>query len=286
MSSLRDIQLKRDQTLSGKEDARSIFVAKLVSVNGSVSPNNRPNYVYFQEYGSDDTPLGVAWNVSVKPLDQLPVLIGSNPNNNFRLEVISIYIGDLTPDLSIDVGSYSTPPHHTSHEFQTETEYGSDVVRVFPPAIQVLKTSYSGLTVTVQPYIYSYLQVRYAFAGGTFNLTPSAASKHRYTLIYLDVGSNTIQALDGTEISTGSAVSPPLPSMPDRAIASAYLLVDDTEITENLDARDFLNKSKMPIPDEDGDILIGVGGVYQSGKPLVDRLGEILTDSNGVIITV
>ena len=90
---IRDIQQALKTQIDTKEPDRKIIPALLRMVNGSVTPPTRPNYVYFQELAMPDGAISVALNMVVKPVADLPVLVGRNPKNKFQREIIGLYTG-------------------------------------------------------------------------------------------------------------------------------------------------------------------------------------------------
>jgi hypothetical protein len=162
-----------------------------------------------------------------------------------------------------------------------------------------LKTVADGtMTVTVYPLNYSIEGYRRSYFGSSIDLTsyvPSTASRAKYVLIYLDADSNSPVVLEGAEVINSPAITVPKPLLPGDSIASAYikLVTGTTEIeqTDVEDAREFLhiNAGEIDIPQstQEGDIIIAqTAPAWTTGKPLVDVFGDIITDDNGVMVTI
>ena len=285
---IRDIKLQQSEQLKIKEDKPKRFPAKLIAVDGSVIPNNRPNSVYFREFGNEEAAVGIAINYATKKQAGLSVWVQEHPSAKGILTVTGLYTDDSNPSTTTNMSSLGIGSHAESHEYESETVYGDDVVRVFQPAIQPFKLTASGLDYTLQPYIYVYKQVRFLFPGYRDTLLASSAGKVRHVVVYLNLTDNLSYTVDGAEVLNNGVIPIPVPQPPtNKSVISGYLKIDDTSIVEWIDARGLINLDNYDLePRQENDILIAYSGEFVSRRPIVDSFGNIITDSEGSIVTV
>ena len=286
---IRDIQLQQAESLTVKEDAPKRFPAKLASVDGSVIVNNKPNHVYFREFGSEEAAIGMAINYITKKQAGLAVYIEEHPSAKGVLTVTGLYTDDSSPSTTENMSSFAIGSHADSHEYESETNFGDDVTRIFLPAIQPFKLTGVNLTYVVQPLVFTYRSIRYLFPGYTDTITASTAGKVRYVAVYLNLATNIVGIAEGAEVINNFVIPIPLPTIPASGILlSGYLKVDDSEVVSWVDARTILNFDQYNLtPRNVGDILIAEQeNEFVSRRPVTDRFGDIVTDSDGIIITV
>lgn len=249
---------KRERT---KENARSFSLGVLVSIGGSVSVAGRPDYVWVREFNEYES-VSQVLNRTVQPVAGSPVKIGRLENKPFERAVLGAW--DRTAaftDYTEEAGqSLSSTRHNSSHEWKNETNFGSDVVRVYAPAIQPLKVMGDGatLTVSVNGGNYFYRGTARSFAGGYKSLSssvPGTAGQSRYALVYLNANNNAVTVVNGT----ATTLTPTYPDIPVAAIPLAFVLLTNaqtaiTTSTHVVDARMFVNSNDEVIS-ELGDLL-------------------------------
>lgn len=296
---IRDVQLQQKDELDQKEPRASTTRGLLVSVNGSVTVPGRVNYVYFQEYAQpENAPPAVVFNDAVAPIDQLPVIVGTETYPPFKRKVLGIYSDQLIEGDPSEIGQFNLPLHAPTHQYVTETNIGHDPVLIYQPAVQMLKgTGNNGLVVTVQPLIFQYQNRTFWFPGDTIDITTSlpVLGNVRILLIYLDALSNNLAVVEGTEVLDNGSITIPYPDVPANAIPSTYVLLvgGATEVLTAFDfqdARTFLTgytgTSATLLPRRIGDMLTSNDGlVFEPGEPTVDAWGEVIMDSLGHFVT-
>lgn len=291
---IRDIVLEQREAINQKESKRNVVIGVLVSVNGSVNPPGRPNYVYFLEYNQPESgPPAVVFNDAVAAVDGLPVLVSSTPTPPFKRKVIGVYHDAVVENSQDDLGGFNIPLHAHTHQYPSETGVGRDPVLVYQPALQMLKTvAASGLTVTVNRLTYTYYNQTYFFVGANVDLTsylPTAGNK-KAVLLYLNPATGVIEIAEGTEILATLLIPAPAPTIPANCIPSSYIELESTtatiENTDIVDARSFLSSGGFNFtPRNVGDILLSNDGVtFEAGNPVVDASGNIVVDDDSHIV--
>ena len=296
MTSIQDIRRQKAKADEAFEPNHNTPWGVIVAVDGSTSPPNRPNMTWVDMYNRSNGRLAVINETTIKTAGT-PVQLGPAPKPPY-LTVVGTYNESLNPtDSTTKLGQFNTSPHGANHQYPTESAVGADVVNVYQPAIQMLKTTGDGtsLVCSVQPLIYLIDGTRKTYPGTTVDLTsyvPSTSGQTRRVLIYLDKDTNSAAVAAGTAVS--GAVPIPYPVAPSNAIPSCYakLTYGQTAVTTAThieDARGFLtgNGSSSPYKaTAEGQIIIAQDGEFTVAKPLVDAYGDIVTDSNGEIVTI
>lgn len=297
---IQEITRAWQNKLDGKQNKPNVAMGRLVSVNGTVTPPNRPNFVYFLEFNqNENAPPAVVFNDAVQPVNNLPVLVMTAPTPPFRRKVIGVYSDELFEATQDDVGYFSVPPHATTHQYPSEINIGTDPVLVYQPALQMLKVTANAstaLSIDVGRLIYHWQTQKFIFGGATAldisSYIPGTANFARYVLVYLDPLTNTIAFESGTAVDTTFAV-PLAPDFVDPSVPAAYIYllngaatISNTDI---VDARYFLNTYTTDLaltPRRVGDFLVSLDGItFEAQEILVDQHGEIITDSNGHFVT-
>lgn len=293
----RDIKILRAKKQKTVEPVRTPIPAEVFSVGGSHEVANKSGYIWIHEYGSNESPAqALAGNVSVQAGDWVTVI--KDPKEPYQWRVVGYYTGNLDPGSYNLVINHLTGPHATNHQMPTELLSGTDPVLVFQPALQMLKTTGDGATLTVstQDYVYQMGGVRKYYGGSTTDLTASVpgAGLVRKVLIYLNENTNVLMALDGSTVTYGGASPVPYPILPSGGRPSAYveLYNGQTAITTGThteDARDFLNIRSgsgitVPVSTDEGQILMSDDSLqWIAVFPLVDEDGNIITSESKIV---
>jgi len=294
MPTLADIKRQKAQYEEQFEPSHDTPWGVIVEVDGSTSPPNRPNMVRVDMYNQGKGDLAV-WNSTTIKTAGTPVQLGPAPKPPY-LAVVGTYNDSLHPtDSTTNLGQFNTSPHAPNHQYVSESDIGADVVKVYQPALQPLKiTNSTGLVCRVEPLIYLIDGTRKVFPGATINLTsyePSSSGQSRKVLVYLDKETNNLAVESGTAVS--GAIPIPYPIAPETAIPSGYVKLTNgqtviTTATHIEDARGFLSGNGSSTPykaNANGQIIIAEDGEFKIRLPLVDLYGDILTNSNGEIVT-
>ena len=244
---VRDLIRARLKRSDSFEPNREITLGKVVAVNGSIYPA-APGLIWVNLWGDEGSPTQVfAAGFAVLAGDW--VKISKNPKDPFRWSIIELWVGDIEPEYLGRVTRHDVGIHGLNHQMPTEATLGVDPVRIYQPALQLLKTTGNGsdLTVTVQTLLYTRGGVRRSYGGGTIDLTSSVpgAGNIRAVLIYLDTASNLAKALEGTEVTDDDVTPIPRPSLPSNGRFSAHVILSNgqttiTTVDDVEDARDFL----------------------------------------------
>jgi len=167
--------------------------------------------------------------------EDVPLVIGKPYPGAEHEQVLlinwTLYYQGLT-NLVLD--QFTNPPHGDSHG-----ERGSDRVPVglrnMEPG-RVREMDPLSLTVWVETFHYTYGSTGVIWPGGGIDLTASvpAGVGHRYTLVSLNIETNTLLATDGDIVPLAAA--PDLPGIPIGHIPLAYIDIaqNETEIDEPL----------------------------------------------------
>lgn len=297
---VRILTIVEDELAEETEPRRDFVLAVLKTVDGAVAVPNRPNYVWAADWNQPQS-IYMILNKRVPAVAGLQVKIGYPEKPPFIRQVLGTWddITELSDYTEGSGGALDSGPHAQSHQWPSEAEKGTDPVKIFQPALMPLKTVADGtLAVTMYPLNYSIEGYRRSFTGDTVDLTsyvPSTASRAKYVLVYLDAESNSLEVLEGAEVIDSIAITVPKPLLPGDSVASAYIkLTDATTAIEQADvedAREFLhiNAGEIDVPQSTrpGDIIIAEAApAWTTGKPVVDDFGGIITDDNGIMVTV
>jgi hypothetical protein len=254
------------------EPWRDITLAKVTPVDGSII-GSRPGHLWVVLWGEDGAPTQ-AFNPGFSLAEDDWVKIGLDPKGPFRWTILAYWAGDIEPEYLGRVARHSSGPHGWNHQWSTEATSGSDPVRIYQPALMLLKTSGNDtdLTITVQALEYNTGGYQRTFYGGQVDLTssvPSTASHIRAVLVYLDTNTNTIKTIDGTSVLDNGAIEIPRPPVPSEGRISSYVFLTTgqtavTTATDVDDARDFLAAGSdsasggdtLPVPAEDSMVLM------------------------------
>jgi hypothetical protein len=263
--------VKSSQT-SRKEDRPLIFSGVLgvtTNAENQVEVNGRPGFVWVR-LRNQLNELIQAFNESVAPVFDLPVLVEYDKANPIRYKVISRDVGRYTVWVTTNAAgdtvpstSAYLPAHGSSHSFNKLTGVGGgDVVWVysdqFIPWLVTPSGSSGANSVSVQPSAY-YYDDQFRWAGGTGiagfdTLRPTGSSNARMLLVYLDPDTGTPFLATGslTEFAntiTGTAeIMPYMPSLiepTDIPLAGVRLITGSSVLLwQNLyDLRDYFAHS-------------------------------------------
>lgn len=303
---VRDIQIAQAESQAKQEPVRVFTPAVLVYVNSpdlDAKVNGKAGYVWASEFNQPQSNFQIL-NKATPPTVGLQVKIGYPEKPPFERQVIGIWDElPLVPGYDEDdAGALNSHPHRQSHQYPSETNPGTDPVLIYQPALQMLKTTGDGatLTVTVQALpSYRYHDTHKSFPGATLDLTsyvPGTANTVLYVLVYLDAKASVLKALAGTAVTDNGIIPIPKPILPGNGIASAYVKLSNgqssiTTATHVVDAREFLE------PKQDGTDIGGAtevgqilysqdGATFTPSIPLVNDFGEIMTNNDGKILVV
>ncbi|MHA2404077.1 MAG: hypothetical protein ACXADH_13860, partial [Candidatus Kariarchaeaceae archaeon] len=253
-----------------KEDRPLIFSGVLgvtTNAENQVDVPGRPGFVWVR-LRNQLNELIQAFNESVSPVFDLPVLVEWNKDNPIQYKVrgrdVGRYTVWVTPDGNQNTSPY-LPAHGASHSFNTLTGIGGgDVVWVygqqFIPWLVTPSGSSGANSVSVQPSPYYYDQ-QFRWAGGTGiagfdELLPTGSSNARMLLIYLDPDTGNPGLATGslTEFAntiTGTAeIMPYMPSLiepTDIPLAGVRLITGSSVLLwpNVYDLRDYFSHSSV-----------------------------------------
>ena len=292
----RDVKILQARKKKELEPMRYPTPAEVFEVGGSINVPNKEGYVWIHEWGRlESQAQAFTGGVSVQAGDWVMVI--EDPKRPYHWRIIDYHIGNLDPGSYNQVVNHLTGPHATNHQMPTELTAGTDAVLIFQPAMQMLKTTGDGstLTVSTQDYIYQLGGARKYFSGTTTDLTSSVpgAGLVRKVLIYLDENTNVLKTLDGSTVVYGGAISAPYPILPSGGRPSAYVQLynGQTVISTGVhieDARDFLNigagTSALPSPTGESQILMSDDSLqWIPVYPVVDENGDIVTSEGKIV---
>jgi hypothetical protein len=295
----RDIEFSKQKYFRQFEVKRDIARARVIEVDGDVESEFKPGYAHVLIYGVQEGGHTTARIGGAQIVADMPVLVARDPANPFEWQILGAFLDEVMPDASVVITRYKVENHALNHQWPTEANVGPDPVKVFQPAMQQLKTTGDGstLTITIQPLTYVVSGVRRNFLGTTHDLTSSVpgAGLTRRVLVYLNESTNLITILEGTTVASGGAIPVPYPTIPDGARASAYVQLTNgqtaiTTATHIDDARDFLvpgsgSSGSLPVATSPGQIIISdEGNNWIAVTPMVDGNGDIMTDENDLIM--
>lgn len=300
---IRDIQIIQEDKAAQQEPRRNFTLAVIREVEGSVFYPYQPMHVWVSEWAQPQSYFGIL-NLRVPPMNGLQVMIGYPEKPPYTRQILDVWGGLINLpgyDPGDGGGTFSLPMHHVTHEQPSDTVFGSDVVRVYQPAIQPLKSFADGSTLIINVQ-----SLRYWSAASNFRIfpgigldmtanLPAVAGTHHYVLIYIDRSSNTIARLEGTAVPL--ADTPPFPQLPDSAIPSAFILLAEGQTTidqstDVVDARAFLGNYDVPGMDvfqwiwtDEADRLATVvssSDLYRIGLQIDDWTVWVLADDDPV----
>jgi hypothetical protein len=246
---IRDIEVifqEREAELTPEEGIPAV----IKEMSGSVFVSGRTNYIWISLYNQPESREQALNLTGIQPVAENLCRVGRPDQAGIR-QVLRIWDGasEYTTDADA-LGALTAYPHRQAHQYPSEADPGPDPVLIFQPALQPLKCTGDGatLTVTVMPLdSYRYRDTHKTFVGATVDLTssvPSVASTVRYSLLYLNAITNAMVTLDGTAVPDVVGVTIPKPVLPEWGIACAYVKLANgqstvTTSTDVVDAREF-----------------------------------------------
>jgi len=295
---VRILTITEDAAMAELEPNREFVLAVLKTVDGAVSVPSRPNYVWAADWNQPQS-IYMILNKRVPAVAGLQVKIGYPEKPPFIRQVLGTWddLNELSDYTEADGGALDSGPHAQSHQWPSEAEKGTDPVKIFQPAIMMLKTvADDTMTVTLYPLKYSIEGYRRVFNGASVDLTSyvPAAGRAVYVLIYLDGTTNSLTALEGAEVIDSIAITVPKPLLPGNAIASSYIkLTGSTTAIAQADVEDVreflhINAGEIDVPQATaaGQIMISNSPPdWTPAIPVVDDFGSIVTDDNGLMVT-
>lgn len=205
------------------------------------------------------------------------------------------------------------PDHHRSHEWPNFAP-GNDVVSLYPRAWAFLRTEYREGTVIMDVSAFYYVDddgVFHVFRESNINLTsniPLTPNRARLVAVCLDTTTDTLVAINGSEVFSSALTPLQPPSIPSNCIPSALvrlqtgqLAVEESDIT---DIREFLHPRPYSITKvdelikvlqdqidvleqdiqdiEDGTTTVpSAGGSVDCNLLLLDSEYNVISDSGG-----
>jgi hypothetical protein len=286
-------------TVEERQPRRFRIPAQIVSLNGSTSPSNRPNWTFVRLDLFAESTVYTAFNDTTLKVEGMWVEVEVSIDDAVYARVIGTHTASVSPNSTESTSRYSTPDHGENHQYPDEISPGPDPALIYQPAIQMLKTVGNGtsLVVSVHPLVYSVNGTRRAFPGQAVDLAsyvPTDPTRVRMALIYLDKPTNTATVSAGMEAIDNGVAPIHFPTRPANGIASAYIRLATgqavvTMSTDYLDARSFFADEGSAIQNtatQVGQILISYNGVtFEPALPMVDNDGGIMTNEDGTILT-
>jgi hypothetical protein len=291
----RDLQVSRQRYFRAFEVRRNVKRARVIEIDGSIESTHKPGYAHIVILGIPEGGQTTARMGNQQLEDNMPVLVARDPTNPFEWQILKVYTDEIFPSAAIKIVRYQVGDHADNHTWPTEANKGSDAVPVYQSALQPLKLTGDGttLTVTVQGCIYYSGSIRREFFGATLDLTsnvPGSGLK-REVLVYLDKTSNTLQTSNGTTVATGAPVAP-FPTKPSNSRVAGWVNLTNgqttiTTATHITDGRDFTeaeSSDELPAGTYGQILIVDSGGNWIAAAPLVGGDGNILTGADGTIL--
>lgn len=273
------------------EQKRNYKAAILGDGNGNVDVPGRPDYVYVR-LSSQSIRVSQIFNKRVSGVDGTPVLVGELPWQPGVEQVVTIdWAAYAVQEWGNDYNG--VPAHAPSHSYQSEATHGGDPVLVYQPAIQPLKVTGDGvsLTVSVAAYRYQFGGIIREFPGGSVNMTPYIPSAGNVVAVLVSLKKSTgvLSVTAGSEI-LDLGVQPPYPTIPTDDVAAGYVILSASQTvinnTDIVDARDFLGgggTASLPTG-ENGQVLYNDNGTFIVATPVVDSGGWLVDETTGNLI--
>lgn len=172
-----------------------------------VEVNNRPGYVWVR-LRSNNSEIIQAFNPSVSPIFDLPVIVSRDTNDPTRYVIVG---RDSTGYLNWGVSAY-LPRHSSAHEFPVDSDAGNDIVWVrgnqFTPLLVTPSGSSGAMAVTIQPGTYYMNGWHYVPQSGiSVNAYKPTGTSATVVMVYADGGGNIAisQGSNFTATITGTA---------------------------------------------------------------------------------
>jgi hypothetical protein len=276
----REIERRQRERDAGFAAYRTIAIAKVNALNGSIEVPNKPGYVWVSTWGIAGGRYQ-AFNKGFSLTDGTPVMVAVSPQRPFSWEIIDLYTAGLLPGEGGLPSSYRVGIHAKNHQIPSEANPGKDPVTIYQPALDLLKSFiYSGLVIGVRPLIYQLDDEIVNFLGvqsvDLASYVPVDADVHRWVLVYLATATNGILVLAGDTVDDGSEAVKP--AIPEGAIPSSYWLLATGQttlsmVTNYFDARSFL-----------GIVVTDAATTFDPDTIVVDAQGDVVTDGLGNVV--
>lgn len=202
-------------------------VAVLSELDGSTRHATQPSKSWVSIYGQPESLIPVYNATSVNKAGT-PVWVGPQLRPPHSLEVKGIYHGGVSQDIDTQAEMLGIPEHGQIHQYPSEANPGASPVLIFQPAIQPLKTTGNGSTLTVSTQSLIYVNAggkRVEFSGRQTDLTASVPGSGlvRNVLVYLDTDLGQLDTIDGATVGSSGGSPVPEPAVPANGIGSAYV---------------------------------------------------------------
>ena len=261
-----------------------VFPAVLGNNSGVVQVKDRPNYVWVRVAGQ---PVTQVFNNRVANELDLPVLIGYDPAEPNRFQVLSVRKSAGKFGGTTDNTVFAVPLHHKTHEWMANGG-GDDVVFTQLRQLMPLRpTPIGGMALNVYRNI-GYVNNQWmGVSGQTFDLTDAIPWTGAYFgMVYVDTD-GTLEMLTGTlrNISTLGINDIPKPLPNTYPIAAVRLyggqtgLFESHQDTDVVDLRMF-NVPIQPTGSSGGGHVIYEEGVMLPNQPKLNVTGMYVTASD------
>lgn len=194
-----------------------LTVGIVFSVDGSIfAPHSNNQRVFVHEFASQNSQ-GQAIVGSALVQEGTPVKMMRYPKDPMLWQIVGVYMGGLNPTINHPIGQSQVSAHATSHQQPTEGTKGIDPVDIWPPALQMFKTTGDDATLSVvtRGMVFYEDDVEVLFGGAITDLTSHVpgANLKRAVLVYLDpaVSTTVMQTTAGTTVSDIPTITPPAP---------------------------------------------------------------------------
>jgi len=221
-----------------QEPVLRLIPAEIIEIGGSVHVDNKPGYVWIQEYGLGGG-VSMVFNPHVQARNGLAVWVGPDQHAPYRRVIRAVNYQTMAGHPDYDASDPYLPNHHRSHEWPDGSP-GADAVNVYTRAwVPGRVYAYSALTLAVAPFRYNYdgESVQYE---GIQNYDVSGdqpgVGLALFLLVYLDKPSNAVgHTVGGTTVDsyTVRPDEPTYPSMPHIPLCLVRLDGSQTTFDEN-----------------------------------------------------
>ena len=270
----------------------ALTVGIVFSVDGSIfAPHSNNQRVFVHEFASQNSQ-GQAIVGSASVQEGTPVKMMRYPKDPMLWQIVGIYLGGLNPSVEHPIGPSGVEAHGTNHQMPTEASAGIDPVLIWPPALQMLKTTGDNATLLVltKGMIYYENDVDTVFPGAFTDLTSHVpgANLKRAVLLHLDPSTNAIVVTNGSTVADIPTITPPVPMATFNTYPSALVILSNGQTAVNTinhvrDKRTFNNRNgsssaSVPAATTEGQMLFA--------DPALDWVtGKILTSGGNVVVS-
>lgn len=290
---VREVKRTQEQAAERLEPRRDFVKGFIRSFKGSIRVPGHPNKVWFQELGMPESIIPVV-NHAVQDLDGLPVIVGWDIKPPYaERKVIGVDTVAIELQGGNNAGQFDLPNHAQTHEWITESDKGSDPIRIWSPALRPGKTLYTGASLDIVVYAANYMWNNEVvmFNGKRIDLTPYVpdAGLKRYVVTGIDKAARDGVVIEGETVGSVFGI-PEIPTLPPDFIPSALILLTggDTGVTPAMyrDLRSWLGDDigSLALPTKPGQIMYTVDGVRMRPETPVVADGAWLMNDDGIFI--